>query len=187
MAFSQVGFCSGVNSCKVFASGRCGSLGGGDGPQFRLGEQDVAGALKSGGVGLATYVVAALADTMNGALINAYQNNPQLNSQRAVVRQTDESVPQALSGYKPTVTATGQFAQEYTSQVAKTTVVDTAASPFGRPDCPRIGFGYSPSGISASVTQNISTDFKPRTGFAKPNPIPRRRERPCVWPSRQSC
>ena len=38
------------------------------------------------------------ADTLNGALINAYQNNPQLNSQRAVVRQTDEAVPQALSG-----------------------------------------------------------------------------------------
>jgi outer membrane protein len=97
---------------------------------------------------------------MDGALINAYQNNPQLNSQRAVVRQTDESVPQALSGYKPTVTATGQFAQEYTSTVSKTTVFDTAASPFGRPDYPRIGFGYSPSGISATVTQNIFNGFQ---------------------------
>jgi len=59
------------------------------------------------------------ADTLNGALINAYQNNPQLNSQRAVVRQTDESVPQALSGYKPTVTATAQTAQQYTSTLSK--------------------------------------------------------------------
>ena len=160
------------------------------GARFAFGAATLRRAVESWAAGGVICCITALpvrADTMDGALINAYQNNPQLNSQRAVVRQTDESVPQALSGYKPTVTATGQFAQEYTSTVSKTTVFDTAASPFGRPDYPRIGFGYSPSGISASVTQNISTDFKPRTGFAKPNPIPRRRERPCVWPSRQSC
>jgi outer membrane protein len=43
------------------------------------------------------------ADTLEQALAQAYQNNPTLNSQRAVVRATDETVPQALSGYKPTV------------------------------------------------------------------------------------
>jgi len=57
----------------------------------------------------------ARADTLSGALANAYQNNPQLNSQRAVVRATDESVPQALSGYKPTVSATAQIERVYTS------------------------------------------------------------------------
>jgi outer membrane protein len=31
-------------------------------------------------------------------LVQAYQNNPMLNSQRAAVRATDEAVPQALSG-----------------------------------------------------------------------------------------
>ena len=41
----------------------------------------------------------ALADTIEAALVRAYQNNPQLNSQRASVRSTDENVPQALSGY----------------------------------------------------------------------------------------
>ena len=50
----------------------------------------------------------ARADTINQALIKAYENNPQLNSQRAVVRATDEGVPQALSGYRPTITATGR-------------------------------------------------------------------------------
>ena len=58
--------------------------------------------MASRGIGLVicfTVGLTARADTLNGALINAYQNNPQLNSQRAVVRQTDESVPQALSGY----------------------------------------------------------------------------------------
>src|ERR1700682_1421235 len=49
----------------------------------------------------------ALADTMEAALVRAYQNNPQLNAQRASVRFTDENVPQALSGYRPPVAVTG--------------------------------------------------------------------------------
>ncbi|EJN06684.1 type I secretion outer membrane protein, TolC family [Bradyrhizobium sp. YR681] len=45
----------------------------------------------------------AMADTIEAALVRAYQNNPQLNAQRAQVRSTDENVPQALSGYRPKV------------------------------------------------------------------------------------
>ncbi|MDH6264235.1 TolC family outer membrane protein [Bradyrhizobium sp. BR13661] len=48
----------------------------------------------------------ALADTIEAALVRAYQNNPQLNAQRAQVRSTDEGVPQALSGYRPTAKVT---------------------------------------------------------------------------------
>ena len=40
----------------------------------------------------------AIADTLEGALALAYQNNPQLNAQRAATRATDESVGVALSG-----------------------------------------------------------------------------------------
>jgi outer membrane protein len=54
----------------------------------------------------------ASADTLPGALTEAYVCNPQLNSQRAVVRATDEGVPQALSGYKPRVTANGSIGQQ---------------------------------------------------------------------------
>ncbi|MCA1360697.1 TolC family outer membrane protein [Bradyrhizobium sp. IC3069] len=56
----------------------------------------------------------ALADTIEGALVRAYQNNPQLNAQRAQVRSTDEGVPQALSGYRPRVnlTATGGYSYQ---------------------------------------------------------------------------
>ena len=43
------------------------------------------------------------AETLESALVQAYQNNPTLNSQRAAVRATDEGVPQALSGYRPKV------------------------------------------------------------------------------------
>ena len=45
------------------------------------------------------------AETVESALVKAYQNNPQLNVQRALVRATDEQVPQALAGYRPRVTA----------------------------------------------------------------------------------
>ena len=48
----------------------------------------------------------ARADTMESALRRAYQNNPQLNAQRALVRATDENVPQALAGYRPKVSGT---------------------------------------------------------------------------------
>ena len=48
---------------------------------------------------------AAAAETLAQALASAYENNPTLNAQRAGVRATDEGVPQALSGYRPTVSA----------------------------------------------------------------------------------
>ena len=57
----------------------------------------------------------AAAETMEAALARAYENNPQLNAQRAIVRQTDESVPQALSGYRPTITADATVGREYTN------------------------------------------------------------------------
>jgi outer membrane protein len=57
----------------------------------------------------------AAAETMESALAKAYENNPQLNAQRAIVRQTDESLPQALSGYRPTVSANASVGREYTN------------------------------------------------------------------------
>ncbi len=50
---------------------------------------------------------------MESALVKAYQNNPQLNAQRASARVTDEAVPQALSGYRPRVSLTGTLGEQY--------------------------------------------------------------------------
>src|SRR5437764_3105548 len=55
-----------------------------------------------------------LADTIEAALVRAYQNNPQLNAQRAQVRSTDENVPQALSGYRAKVALTASGGYQYT-------------------------------------------------------------------------
>ncbi|MBV8440836.1 MAG: TolC family outer membrane protein [Hyphomicrobiales bacterium] len=59
----------------------------------------------------ATVAMAALganasrAETAGGALIKAYLNNPDINTQRAAVRVADENVPKANAGYLPTITA----------------------------------------------------------------------------------
>ena len=49
----------------------------------------------------------AAGDTLLEAMAKAYVANPQLEAERARLRATDEGVPQALSGWRPTVTARG--------------------------------------------------------------------------------
>ncbi|MFK4699543.1 TolC family type I secretion outer membrane protein [Bradyrhizobium diazoefficiens] len=69
----------------------------------------------------------ALADTIEAALVRAYQNNPQLNAQRAQVRSTDENVPQALSGYRPKVNVTLGTGYQYQDIQAQQNVVPPGA------------------------------------------------------------
>src|SRR3954447_22263622 len=61
------------------------------------------------------------AGTLEGSLVLAYQNNPQLNAQRAATRATDENVTTALSGYRPRVTGTSSLTEQYIDQLIKTT------------------------------------------------------------------
>jgi outer membrane protein len=56
------------------------------------------------------------ADTLLGALSQAYQVNPQLNAQRAILRQADEGVPRTLSGYRPNVVVDAGAGKQITSQ-----------------------------------------------------------------------
>jgi outer membrane protein len=62
----------------------------------------------------------ASADTLEWALVQAYQNNPSLNAQRAALRAADENVPQALSGYRPKLSVTASAGYNYFSEVNKT-------------------------------------------------------------------
>src|SRR5262245_21630892 len=45
------------------------------------------------------------AQTLPDALVRTYQGNPQLNAERARLRGVDETVPQALAGYRPQIMA----------------------------------------------------------------------------------
>jgi outer membrane protein len=71
---------------------------------------------------LALQTMPTRAETIEWALIQAYQSNPQLNAQRASVRATDENVPQALSGYRPQVAVSASGGTQYTDVVAKQSV-----------------------------------------------------------------
>src|SRR6516165_5022792 len=61
------------------------------------------------------------AGTMDEALIQSYQNNPQLNSQRSATRAIDENVPTALAGYRPRVSGTASLTDQYLDQLTRTT------------------------------------------------------------------
>jgi outer membrane protein len=101
--------------------------------------------------------VPALAETLESALIQAYQNNPSLNSQRAGVRATDENVPQALAGYRPRVSITATGGEQSSSTTTKT------ASQIS-PDMPATYStlsGYnSPVSVGATITQTIFNGFQ---------------------------
>jgi outer membrane protein len=90
-----------------------------------------------------------LADTIEAALVRAYQNNPQLNAQRAQVRITDENVPQALSGYRPKVAVTASAGYQYT---------DTLSTQGGTPTQlvkTNLHGANPPRSVGATVTQTL--------------------------------
>ena len=52
------------------------------------------------------------AQTLDQALATAYANNPTLAAQRAAQRATDEGVPQALSGWRPTISFSSEIGRQ---------------------------------------------------------------------------
>ncbi len=96
------------------------------------------------------------AETLESALAHAYLNNPSLNSQRAAVRAIDEGVPQALSGYRPRVTATVNGGESTSSSTTK-------AKPLapGLPATYATLSGYnSPFSAGVTATQTLFNGFQ---------------------------
>jgi outer membrane protein len=106
------------------------------------------------GAGLAFFIVygcaVASAGTIESALVQAYQSNPQLNAQRASVRSTDENVPQALSGYRPRVAVTASGGYQYGSE--NETVPGSPTAIFSGAQTPR--------SIGATVTQTLFNGYQ---------------------------
>ncbi len=65
--------------------------------------------LSLGVFALLIMAVEARSETLAEALVAAYLNNPILLGERANLRSTDEQVPRALSGWRPTVRVIGEF------------------------------------------------------------------------------
>jgi outer membrane protein len=89
---------------------------------------------------------AALSETLSEALVSAYTGNPTLRAERARQRGTDEQVPQALSGWRPTVTAQGAMTQNWSdSNVTKE-------------------FKNSSAGVTIALSQPLFRGFKTING-----------------------
>jgi outer membrane protein len=95
----------------------------------------------------------ARAETLESALVKAYQNNPSLNSQRASVRVTDENVPQALAGYRPKITATASGGEQTLSSTSKSTST-------GSPIYSTLSGTNSPFSTGVTATQTLFNGFQ---------------------------
>lgn len=70
----------------------------------------------------------ASADTLQEALVSAYQSNPTLAAERARLRATDEGVAQAKSAWRPTVTVGTSYGTRRTESENGTTIGGTSFS-----------------------------------------------------------
>jgi outer membrane protein len=112
----------------------------------------------------ATAIVAvhgkAAADTLEWALVQAYQNNPSLNAQRAALRATDENVPQALSGYRPKLSITSNGSENYTSVQTRTFGANGTAVAGQVATETEANAPYTGRGVAATATQTLYNGFQ---------------------------
>ena len=104
--------------------------------------------------GVVLWAPLAYADTLDGALILAYQNNPTLNAQRASVRATDESVPQALSGYRPRVTFNGTVGSQYSDTTTRSQTLGIGNT------YTQLSGNMTPSSLGVTATQTLYNGFQ---------------------------
>jgi TolC family type I secretion outer membrane protein len=95
--------------------------------------------------------VPALADDLNAALAQTYLGNPTLDAARAQLRATDEGVPQALSGWRPTITGQATAGPEWNHNGTKLTPQQAALVDRNTQFYPRT--------YSITVTQPIFNGF----------------------------
>ncbi len=89
---------------------------------------------------------AAWAEALPEALAKAYQTNPQLNAERARQRATDESVPQALAGYRPQIVASLSAGLQTVRNLLPDNTIQTAS--------------LKPWVIGVTVTQTLFNGFR---------------------------
>lgn len=84
------------------------------------------------------------AESLRQALTSAYQSNPRLDAERARLRATDEEVPRAQSGYRPSVGGSVDYGHSKTS---------TSPATVGAGDT-------NPYGYQVSVRQSLFNGFQ---------------------------
>jgi outer membrane protein len=98
----------------------------------------------------------ANAQTLEQALTAAYVNNPTLNAQRAAARATDENVPKALSGYRPTVTGAATAARTNVTTITQ----QENFGALGTIPATRSNATLWQPTLSVTVTQNLYNGFR---------------------------
>ncbi len=92
---------------------------------------------------------ASAADNLRSALAHAYQTNPELHAERYNLRATDEQLPQAQAGWRPTVEASTSVGYKYERE----TGVDTGTS--------------DPFGFKITLNQPVFRGFRTRSATAQ--------------------
>jgi len=113
-------------------------------------------------VGLGFMVAAAApasAQTLNDALSQAYANNPTLQAERANLRATDEFVPTALAGWRPTVTLSGSagYTDGNTTAANSVTGIGTSTTSANR----------QVAEVQAEITENVYNGGKTKAQTAQ--------------------
>ncbi|MGA0531483.1 TolC family outer membrane protein [Hansschlegelia sp. KR7-227] len=104
---------------------------------------------------------AVQAQSLEQALARAYGANPTLNAQRAEVRAVDEQVPQALSAYRPRISASADIGVERTQQVTPASSQSFLGQTFPVPSQKTTDTQY-PRGVGITADQTIFNGFQRR-------------------------
>lgn len=88
----------------------------------------------------------ARAESLYDALAAAYRDNPELNAERAKLRATDENLPQALAGWRPSVFAGADAAATHQESVIR--------------GAGRSKSSLNPRGFSITISQNLFAGFR---------------------------
>ncbi|MBK18884.1 MAG: type I secretion protein TolC [Rhodospirillaceae bacterium] len=99
-----------------------------------------------------SHSLSASAETLKEALAKAYLGNPNLEAARAELRSVDEGVPEALSGWRPTLTL------DYDIGKSRNFVPNTTSS-FGESQ------NRTPKTASVSVEQNVFNGWRTESGI----------------------
>ena len=102
------------------------------------------------------------AESLNDAFASAYHNNSTLEAERARQRATDEEVPQALSGWRPTVTATATQGHQISSN--RTSTANGGIKTYDE---------SNPGSLQITLNQPIFRGFKTVEGTAQAEAIVR--------------
>lgn len=102
----------------------------------------------------------AATETLNGALLRAYNNSPVINSGRAGVRALDEKVPQALSGMRPRANAGAFLGAQDNRAVTRQFDIDLRDPEIRAPTKSIQTGGSMPRSANLTVEQPIFDGFK---------------------------